>query len=51
MGILRGGRIQGGQIPLKMTKWGCPGGSVVECLPSTQGMIPGSWDRVPHKAP
>ena len=30
---------------------GCLGGSVVECLPSAQGMIPGSWDRVPHRAP
>ena len=26
-------------------------GSVVECLPSTPVMIPGSWDRVPHQAP
>ena len=28
-----------------------PGGSVVECLPSAQGMIPGTWDRVLHRAP
>ena len=27
------------------------GGSVVEHLPSAQGMIPGSWDRVLHRAP
>ena len=28
---------------------GCLGGSVVERLSSAQGMIPGSWDRVPHQ--
>ena len=27
------------------------GGSVVEHLPSAEGVIPGSWDRVPHRAP
>ena len=26
------------------------GGLVVECLPSAQGMIPGSWDQVLHRA-
>ena len=26
-------------------------GSVVECLPLAQVMIPGSWDRVPQQAP
>ena len=26
-------------------------GSAVECLPSTQGVIPESRDRVPHQAP
>ena len=26
-------------------------GSVVECLALAQGMIPGSWDQVPHWAP
>ena len=26
------------------------GGSVVEHLPSAQGVIPGSWDRVLHRA-
>ena len=26
------------------------GGSVNECLPSAQGVISGSWDRVPHWA-
>ena len=29
---------------------GCLGGSVVEHLPSEQGMIPGSWDQVSHRA-
>ena len=27
------------------------GGSVVECLPSAQGMIPESWDEIPHQTP
>ena len=27
------------------------GSSVVECLPSTQVVILGCWDRVPHWAP
>ena len=27
------------------------GGSVVKRLPSAQVMIPGSWDRAPHRAP
>ena len=27
------------------------GGSAVEYLPLTQGMIPGSRDQVPHRAP
>ena len=26
-------------------------GGSVKCLPSTQVMIPGSWDGVPHQAP
>ena len=30
---------------------GSLGGSLVWCLPLAQGMIPGSWDRVPHRAP
>ena len=30
---------------------GSLGGSVVECLPLVQVMIPGSWDQVPHRAP
>ena len=35
----------------EMTLGGHPGGSVVERLPSAQVMIPGSWDRVPHRGP
>ena len=35
----------------KKVPTGHGGGSVVECLPSAQGVIPGSWDRVPHRAP
>ena len=27
------------------------GGSVVECLPLAQSVIPGSWDQDPHQAP
>ena len=27
------------------------GGSEVEYLPSAQGVIPWSWDQVPHRAP
>ena len=27
------------------------GGSAVERLPLAQGVIPGSWDRIPHQAP
>ena len=30
---------------------GHQGGSVFECLPLAQVVIPGSWDRVPHQAP
>ena len=30
------------------SKWGHLGGSVVKCLTSAQGMIPGSWDPIPH---
>ena len=26
------------------------GGSAVECLPLAQGMVPGSWDQIPHQA-
>ena len=33
---------------LKFSVPGHLGGSVVEHLPLAQGMIPGSWDRVPH---
>ena len=28
----------------KISNQGCPGGSVVEYLPSAQGVIRGSWD-------
>ena len=30
---------------------GCLDGSMVDRLPLAQGLIPGSWDRVPHWAP
>ena len=30
---------------------GCLGGSVIECLPSAQGVMPGSWDGVLYQAP
>ena len=30
---------------------GCLGGSAVERLPLAQGVILGSWDWVPHRAP
>ena len=33
-----------------MQTMGRLGGSVVEPLPSAQGMILESWDRVPHQA-
>ena len=35
----------------KTSKQGHLGGSVVERLPSAQGVIPGSWDQVLHRAP
>ena len=34
-----------------MKAMGHLGGSVVECLPLAQGVIPGSQDGVPHRAP
>ena len=34
-----------------MSKLGHLGGSVVERLPSAQGVILGPWDQVPHWAP
>ena len=34
-----------------MNMEGSLGGSVVERLPSAQGVILGSWDRVLHQAP
>ena len=36
---------------LKKKDTGHLGGSAVEHLPLAQGVIPGSWDRVPHRAP
>ena len=36
---------------MKIWDKGHLGGSVVECLPLVQGVIPGSRDRVPHRAP
>ena len=36
---------------LKIHLEGHLGGSVVEHLPLAQVVIPGSWDRVPHRAP
>ena len=40
------------EIFLKILKHGAPrGGSAVEHLPLAQVPIPGSWDRVPHRAP
>ena len=38
-------------IVIKAKPMGFPGGSVVACLPSAQGVIPGSWDRVPIGLP
>ena len=35
----------------KNAKMGTPGWLSVEHLPSAQGLIPGSWDRVLHQAP
>ena len=34
-----------------INKSGCLGGSVVQCLPSAQAVIPESYDRVLHWAP
>ena len=35
----------------KISEEGHLGGSVVEHLPSAQGMILESWDQVPHRVP
>ena len=42
---------QGVILTFKSYYLGCLGGSVVEHLPSVQGMILGSWDLVPYQAP
>ena len=39
------------KVLVRTVSGGCPGGSVVERLPLAQAMIPGSWDRVPRRAP
>ena len=39
------------QFKFKKERRGHLGGSEVEGLPLAQGVIPGSWDRVPHWAP
>ena len=40
-----------GLIGFKAIDLGHLGRSAVEHLPSAQGVIPGSWDRVPHRGP
>ena len=49
--VARLGLGVGGKFNYKRTAQGCLGGSVVECLPSAQGVILGSGDQVPHQAP
>ena len=48
-------KIMGGKKPVKedveREAGGRLGGSVVEHLPSARGVILGSWNRVPHRAP
>ena len=48
-------KLDGKQNEIKLNRkseiQGCVGGSVVERLPSAQGVILGSWDQVPHWAP
>ena len=39
------------ELSLNKKQQGCLGGSVVEHLPSAQGVIPELWDQVPHWAP
>ena len=39
------------QAHMKGTHKGLLGGLVLEHLPLAQIMMPGSWDRVPHRAP
>ena len=36
---------------VRLSNWGYLGGSVIEHLTLAQGVIPGSWDQVPHGAP
>ena len=40
-----------GKTEFKGGLQGCLGGSVVERTPLTKGVIPGSWDQVPHWTP
>ena len=46
------GSQPGSELGIEREMGRMPGwGSAVEHLPSAQGVIPGSWDRVPHQAP
>ena len=50
-GIHKGPTLEGAVVKLHQTIEGHLGGSEVEHLPLAQGVIPGSWDGVPHWAP
>ena len=43
--------VPGKQEAKKLGIMGCLGGSMVKHLTLAQGMIQGSWDRVPYWAP
>ena len=34
-----------------LSSWASAFGSAVGRLPLAEGVIPGSWDRIPHRAP